>query len=266
MRTVYVDVLIVVNMVIDWIMLLSAGRLLKLSTKPRRVLLGGAAGSVCSLAALLPKLAPPVNLLLDIGFAALMVFTAYGRASPKNFFIRTLTLFAVSFSFCGAMIFICTVFHPSGIAVVNDVVYFNINPVVLILLTLCCFYSLKLFSRITRKDFGKRICLVSVKIGGSVSEFQAIVDSGCHVTEPFSGNFVIIADKSCINSISLTNFPIRIIPYQSLGGNGILKGIMTEEASIDGIPLSEHIYIGLCSGIIKGDIKAIVPYELINKN
>ena len=83
MRTVYVDVLIVVNMVIDWIMLLSAGRLLKLGAKPRRVLLGGAVGSVCSLAALLPKLAPPVNLLLDIGFAALMVFTAYGRASPK---------------------------------------------------------------------------------------------------------------------------------------------------------------------------------------
>ena len=264
MRTVYVDVLIVVNMVIDWIMLLSAGRLLKLGAKPRRVLLGGAVGSVCSLAALLPKLAPPVNLLLDIGFAALMVFTAYGRASPKSFFIRTLTLFAVSFSFCGAMIFICTVFHPSGVAVVNDVVYFNINPVVLILLTLCCFYALKLFSRITRKDLGKSICLVSVKIGGSVSEFQALADSGCHVTEPFSGNFVIIADKSCIG-VPLTNFPIRIIPYQSLGGDGILEGIIAEEASIDGKPLAERVYLGLCSGVLKGDIKAIVPYELINK-
>ena len=134
----------------------------------------------------------------------------------------------------------------------------------LILLTLCCFYALKLFSRITRKDLGKSICLVSVKIGGSFSKFQALADSGCHVTEPFSGNFVIIADKSCIG-IPLTNFPIRIIPYQSLGGDGILEGIIAEEASIDGKPLAERVYLGLCSGVLKGDIKAIVPYELINK-
>lgn len=264
MRTVYVDVLIVVNMLIDWIMLLSVGRLLKLRAKARRVLLGGAVGSVCSLAALLPRLPPFLNLALDISFAALMVFAAFGRASPKQFITRALTLFAVSFSFCGAMIFICTVFKPSGIAVVNDVVYFNISPVVLILLTLCCFYALKLFGRFARKDVGKRVCTVSARIGGDTAEFQALADTGCHVTEPFSGDCVIIADKSCFGKIALINFPKRIIPYQSLGGDGILEGIRVEEISIDGKPLAERVYIGLCDGVLSGGVKAIVPYDLIN--
>lgn len=266
LRTVYVDVLIVVNMVIDWILLLSVGRLLKLRAKSRRVLLGGAVGSVCSLAALLPELPAPINLALDIGFAALMVFAAYGRAGPKSFIIRTFTLFAVSFSFCGAMIFICTVFHPSGVAVVNDVVYFNISPIVLILLTLCCFYTLKLFGRLTRKHYSKRVCVVNARLGNLTAEFQALADTGCHVTEPFSGNFVIIAEKSCLENMPFTSFRKRIIPYQSLGGDGILEGIAAEEVSIDGKPVAESVYIGLCNGVLKGDIKAIVPYELINKN
>ncbi len=266
LRTVYVDVLIVVNMVIDWIMLLSVGRLLKLRAKACRVLLGGAVGSACSLSALLPKLPPAINLALDVSFAALMVLAAYGRASPKSFIIRTFTLFAVSFSFCGAMIFICTVFKPSGVAVVNDVVYFNISPVVLILLTLCCFYALKLFGKLARKDVGKKVCVVNAQIGNYTAEFQALADTGCHVTEPFSGDFVIIADKNCLGNINVINFPKRIIPYQSLGGDGILEGIRTDEVRIDGKPLAEHVYIGICCGVLNGDIKAIVPYELINKN
>lgn len=265
LRTVYVDVLIVVNMIIDWMMLLSVGRILKLRTKSRRILLGSAVGSVCSLVALLPRLAPPVNLIIDLVFAALMILAAYGRASPKSFIIRTVTLFAVSFSFCGIMVFICSVFHPSGIAVVNDVVYFNISPVALILLTISCFYALKLFGRLTRKDIGKRICTVNITIRSFTAEFQALADTGCHVTEPFSGSFVIIADKSCLGNITISGSSGRIIPYQSLGGSGMLEGIPADEVSIDGHSLAERVYIGICDGVLKGDIKAIVPYELINK-
>ena len=44
MRTVYVDVLVAVNLLTDCMLLMSVGRLLRLQTKPWRIILGGAVG------------------------------------------------------------------------------------------------------------------------------------------------------------------------------------------------------------------------------
>lgn len=265
MRTVYVDVLVAVNLLIDCMLLMSVGRLLRLQTKPWRIILGGAVGGACSLAALLPKLPSALTAALDLIFAALMILATFGRTSPKRFLIRTSALFAASFSFCGIMLFVCTIFKPKGIAVINDVVYFNISPIWLILLSLLCFYALKLFGRLTHKTAAKRVCTVQARLGNDTAEFTALVDTGCHVTEPFSGDAVIIAEKALLKDIPLLNFQIRIIPFESLGGSGALEGIPAKEISIDGKALPERVYIGLCDGVLRGDVKAIVPSEILRE-
>ena len=265
MRTVYVDVLVAINLLTDCMLLTSVGRLLHLQTKPWRIILGGAVGGACSLAALLPELPSALTAALDFVFAALMILAAFGRASPKRFLIRTAALFAASFSFCGIMLFVCTIFKPKGIAVINDVVYFNISPIWLILLSLLCFYALKLFGRLTHKAAAKRVCTVQVRLGNDTADFTALVDTGCHVTEPFSGDAVIIAEKALLKDIPLLNFQIRIIPFESLGGSGALEGIPAKEISIDGKALPERVYIGLCDGVLRGDVKAIVPSEILRE-
>ena len=265
MRTVYVDVLVAVNLLIDCMLLMSVGRLLHLQTKPWRIILGGTAGGICSLTALLPTLPSVLTVALDFVFAALMVLITFGRASPKRFLSRTAALFAASFSFCGIMLFVCTLFKPKGVAVINDVVYFNISPILLILLSLLCYYALKLLGRLTHKSASKRVCTVQVRLGNDTAEFRALVDSGCHVTEPFSGSAVIIAEKSLLRGIPLLNFQMRIIPFKSLGGSGMLEGVPPQEVSIDGKALGERVYLGLCDGVLRGDFKAIVPSEIMRE-
>ena len=55
----------------------------------------------------------------------------------------------------------------------------------------------------------------------------------------------------------------RIIPFESLGGNGIVKGFPPDEVKIDGKEICKSIYIGICNDVLKGDVKAIIPYELV---
>lgn len=263
MRTVYVDVLMTVNFFIDVMLLYAAAQLLRLRVRLRRLIAAGIAGGVCSLAALLPTVPAALNLLLDAGIAALLVLIAFGKAEPRQFLRRTALMFCVSFFFCGIMMFVITVFKPKGAVVSNDVVYFNISPVVLILLTLLCYYLMRLLRLLTNGKSGNRVCVVKVTLSGAAPEFRALADTGCDVREPFSGKAVIIAERSLIPEQAVDPGRIRMIPFNSLGGEGVLRGIPAESVQIDGREVGKGVYIGLCDGLLKGDVKAIVPYLLL---
>ena len=265
MRTVYVDVLIAVNILIDFFLLLATSRILHIRAKPIRLILGGAFGGLVSLVALLPELPPAVNFPVDVICAAAIVFICFGRASPRIYLKRVTIYFTVSFCFCGIMMFICTVFRPNGTVVLNDVVYFNISPILLIILTLISYYLLKLIRRFSSGEIGAKICNVELDAGNKKYFFPAKIDTSCNVKEPFSGDLVIIADDVLLENYSPPEKYLRIIPFQSLGGNGILKGFKPDSVKIDGTEIEAGVYLGYGKKILDGEIKAIVPYELVSQ-
>ena len=116
------------------------------------------------------------------------------------------------------MMFLYNAFKPKGMEVYNDTVYFNISPVLLIILTLVCYYILKLTKILTKGGNGSGVCKVEIKV---------------------------------------------IIPFESLGGNGFVKGFPPDKVKIDGKEICKSIYIGICNDVLKGDVKAIIPYELV---
>ena len=48
-----------------------------------------------------------------------------------------------------------------------------------------------------------------------------------------------------------------------LGGNGILKGFKPDYIKINRTEILNDVYIGICENILKGDIRALIPYEII---
>lgn len=266
MRTIYIDVLITVNIFVDFFLILCTQRLLNIRAGLVRIILGSAAGGLLSLAALLPKIPAGINILVDIVFAVIIIFTAFGRTNLKNFIKRVAVYFVLSFTFCGIMIFIYTAFKPKGMEIYNDTVYFNISPILLIILTLVCYYILKLIKRLTKGVCGKSTCIIEISVNDSATSFFAAVDTGCNVKEPFSGDFAIIAEGEILRDLRLSDDKMRIIPFESLGGDGILKGYKADNVKIDGKELSCGVYLGVCENVLKGEIKALVPYELTKSN
>lgn len=264
MRTVYIDVLVTVNIFIDFFIILCTKKFLHLGTSYRRMILGSLLGGVFSLAALLPELPFGINIIFDIVSAAAIVFSAFGKCSLKSYIKRVAVYFFISFSFCGIMMFIYTAFKPKGLEIYNDTVYFNISPVVLIILTLACYYILKLIKRLTKGVCGGGICNVEINLSEKSVVFSAKIDSGCNVKEPFSGDYVIIAEEDLLDRCIPNDENTRIIPFNSLGGKGILKGFKPDKIKINGVEIKD-VYIGICKNVIKGDIRALIPYE-ISKN
>ena len=102
-----------------------------------------------------------------------------------------------------------------------------------------------------------------IKVNEQSYFFPAKIDTGCNLVEPFSGNYVIIAEQNIFDDYVPDETKTRIIPFESLGGNGIVKGFPPDKVKIDGKEICKSIYIGICNDVLKGDVKAIIPYELV---
>lgn len=263
MRTVYIDVLITVNIFVDFFLLLCTKRLLNIRAKLWRLIAGSVTGGFFSLSALLPRMPFGLNLLSDLLIAAVMILTAFGFGGAKRFLRRVAVCFALSFGFCGLMMFIYTTFEPEGMEIYNDTVYFNISPFLLIILTLICYYTLRLIKRLTKGVCGKSACNIEITLNGGTVCFCAAVDTGCTVKEPFSGDYVIIAESEILRDLHLDDATIRVIPFESLGGEGYLRGYKAERVRIDGRELTQGVYLGVCENTLKGEIKALTPSELL---
>ena len=262
LRTIYIDVLIVVNIYIDFFLIVCTKKFLYIRVKFIRMVLGSVIGGTLSLVALLPRISFFLNILIDVAGACLIIFAVFGRCSLKNFLKRTAVYFSFSFSFCGIMIAIYSALKPNGMAIYNDVVYFNISPVVLIILTLVCYYILYIIKRLSKGVSGTATCNIEINIGSSIYTFTAKVDTGCNLKEPFSGDYVIVAEKELLNGYIPDSGKARVIPFDSLGGSGIIYGFKPDGIKIDGKEKDNNIYIGICENVLKGDIKALIPAQI----
>lgn len=164
MKSVYIDVLITVNVFIDFILILCAKKALCINTSFKKMLLASLLGGVQSLIALFPPLPFFLNIPIDVLCAAGIVLCAFGKCPFKCFIKRISVFLSLSFSFCGIMMFLYNAFKPKGMEVYNDTVYFNISPVLLIILTLVCYYILKLTKILTKGGNGSGVCKVEIKV------------------------------------------------------------------------------------------------------
>ncbi|MCH5298359.1 MAG: sigma-E processing peptidase SpoIIGA [Ruminococcus sp.] len=263
MQTIYVDILVVINMFEDFLLLLCVKYILRLNIKYFRIIAASVLGGLSSVSVLLPN----VNFLYSVviklllGFA--LSFIAFGYGSRKKFIKSSLTLIMLSFLFSGAMIFFYLTVRPNGMYIINDVVYFDISPVLLIILTVVIYFILFIYRKVFQNHAHSGL-VHSIKIlyKNNQTEFKCKTDSGCNVKEPFSGSSVIIAEREQLSDIDVNEQNLRIIPFESLGGSGIIKGFKADEVYIDGKKLSEEIYIGICDNVIKSEIKGLMPENI----
>lgn len=227
-------------------------------------MLGSLVGGVTSLIALLPQMNFLLSTAIKVAVALLLVLTAFGFQCKKQFIRNTFTLFILSFLINGALICFYLAIKPQGMAIINDTVYFNISPSMLIILTFIIYIILWLYKRLF-KNFAGAYETVNVTISykGKNYEIKCKVDSGCNVKEPFSGSYVIIVEENQMNGIKNNISSMRVIPFESLGGNGMIYGFKADQVKINEKTVTQEIYIGLCNNIFKNNYKGLIPESLV---
>ncbi|MEF9983081.1 MAG: sigma-E processing peptidase SpoIIGA [Oscillospiraceae bacterium] len=281
-NTIYVDVLLIVNFVVNYFLILGVGRLMSLNISRFRIIMGAIVGALASLAIFIDNSNLILLWLVRVSFPFLIIMISYPFRSFKNYIINTFSLFAVSMIFSGAMLGIWIFVPIQNMNYYNGIVYFNINPTVLFLLTIFCYFILTLLKRaFSNKEPNKIYYKVHITRNEKTIILDGFIDTGNRLKEPFTDIPVAVCSYNLIKPLltdeeyqkitdekNKYNCPIgfRIIPYNVLQSSGIMIGFMPDELVLkrdNKKYIVDEIFIGLTQSDFKGnDFNIILPADL----
>lgn len=239
---VYADVLVIVNLAVNYFLLLATAKILKITPKVLRLVLSAFVSAFSSLYIFLPQIAVFFEILFKIAICFISILIAFRFENAKTFFKRGGTFFLVTCAFGGIMTVIFKTLKPKGMAVYNSVVYFNISPLLLVGLTVT-FYFVFLFGRYIFANISKTAKRVDGKVmaNGKEVKFCGMVDTGNSVTDPFARSEIIIIEKKRatvlfgeidININEELKHRFRPVPITTISGTEILDGFRCDSAII----------------------------------
>ncbi len=262
----YVDVLIFINAVVDYLLINLSSAITGNKIRTLRLVFTSLAASLFSLAIFLPYLGTAAELLIRMFSAFIICFIGYGWKNFKIFAKNYFAFLTVSVVFNGIMSAVWVIFKPKGMVLSNSVVYFDISALEMILFSVISYLIIRFVLSIIRRvsPYARR-CKVQLNHNGTFVEVTALVDTGNSLKDIYSGRDVIITDKSIAIQLfgDLTRKNKLLLPYKTVGGVGMVDAYPCKNAYINNFEVGT-VLIAVAPESIDGDYMAIVNPEILN--
>lgn len=189
-------------------------------------MLSGLLGAVYSLSILL-NINIVISFFLKIIICIIIILISFGFSDFRSFIYETLVFLLLSFLLSGIVMALSLV-NKSDFYSDFLVSYINISPLVLIVSSLISYIIINILTRyILKRRESNKIYKVSLKIADKNYILFGFCDSGNALTEPFSALPVCIIKQGIISDFDSIELK-RIIPFSSIGGEGIMYGVKAE--------------------------------------
>jgi stage II sporulation protein GA (sporulation sigma-E factor processing peptidase) len=247
---IYVDVLLAVNLVVNYLLLLGGGRLSGRVPRGPRLIAAALVGALSSLVIFWSPMGFWTGGLYKLSVSAAMVLIAFPAGGVRRFIIDLFFLFAVSFIFAGGMLAFWIFISPENMLIYNGVVYFGFDALTLIALTAVCYTAVEVLGRLRRRiRTGGEIGLLQIGAGGKVARVKVLMDNGSALAEPFSDIPVIVCWERPIAAVvpdqmrdlmegrpyvpdDFAGLHIRLIPFRAVGKKGVLPAFRPDSAHL----------------------------------
>lgn len=275
---IYIDVLLALNLFIDFLLLAATARLLHCPCRRLRLICGAVAGSLSSLLILLPPLSTLLSLVCKLGCAVIMIRITFRWNGMALYIKQTLLLFFISALFAGICAVCWYTLAPNGFFVQSGIVYYDVPPLLLTLLTLISYGILCLYDRLMQKrvraNCAYRLSLPSAS--GNIV-LRCLLDTGLTLCDGFSGTPVIVVSRKAVLSalspamIQATAHPkepltgVRYIPFSSLGGMGLLPAFRPHKAVLSGNGSHcslDGVWIAVADTLGRGEYEALISPDV----
>ena len=225
MPVVYIDILFLTNFILDCIVLILAGRITGKQFSPIRIILGGFMGGLLGAIVFFTNFPRLMSAFITLAFSAVMIAVCYCPV-PKIDFLRLLAGFYLSSFLLGGAL--SGIFYFSGRPAImsGGIYYFPMSTMQLIMCALplaavLCFSFKKAKNRLLSHS---KYCLVSLSVGEKTINLEGLIDSGCSLTDPYTGNPALIIDPQMAQKLFGDSEPLfRFIPYNTIRSGGIMK-------------------------------------------
>lgn len=243
---IYIDVLIVLNGFINYLMLLCNMKLLKLNTTRLRLLLGASAGSLISLKIFLPTIPQWSDLIIRIISIFLIVICSYKFTTLNEIIKASLCFLLISFIYSGFMICVILFVNPPQLIYENGVAYYEIDFLNIVLLSAGGFFIISIVEKLFKRKLNcNYLFYTEIFTNGKSVKGRGFVDTGNTLKDPFSGKEIIVASLNAVSSVTPSEIRdylhnkntnkisrIRLIPITTLTGTGLLPVFIADRISI----------------------------------
>lgn len=274
-QVVYVDILVVVNMYVNYGIIRLSSIICRQKIKQWRLVMSALLGGVGSMIILIPNVPNVVFILIRIAFALMLVFAAFGFSNKLQFFRAFGSFFLVNFVFAGLMLALWLFVSPKSMLYSTGIVYFNIDTMSLVILTIVCYAVMSAIHAFVKSKAPKNtIYQLEVFLCDKVFTCKAFLDTGNSLTEPFSSLPVIIVNKDISDENGGTierlmldlEYHTRVVPCSSIASTGMLTAFKPDKIHIKGLSCDfdvSQVYVALTQNKIKnGDFDALLNPDI----
>lgn len=294
--TIYLDVVLIENLIMNYIIFYATGIILKVKIIKLRLLIASLLGAIYSIIAYAEILEIYSSMILKIILSIIIVYIAYNPQKVKQLWKDILIFYLTSFVFGGAAFALIYIVKPQEIIMKNGL-FIGSYPIKIVILGailgfLIIITSFKIVkSKMSKKDM---FCDVITKINNKEIKTKVMIDTGNLLKEPITNTPVVVLEhtllydcipKEILNNLEnilggdFNNIPeeikneyisrLKVIPFSSLGKqNGMLLGIKPEyiviknegnEKKID------NVIIGIYNKSLtkRGEYRGLIGIELL---
>ncbi len=294
--TIYIDIVLIENLIMNYIILLATGIVSKTQIKHIKLIIASFLGAIYTVISYMKVLEIYSNFFLKLLLSIIIIYIAYNPQRMRKMWKILLIFYMISFVFGGAAFALIYFVKPQDIIMKNGL-FLGTYPLKTVILGAVVAFSLIiaifkiLKSKLSKKDI---ICSIEINLNNKKIKTNALIDTGNMLKEPFSNTPVVVIEKTllydCIPKEILNHLDeiiggdlkkipdkiqekyiskLKLIPFSSLGQqHGMLLGIKPQYIKIireEEIKTKENVILGIYQQSLtkKGEYQAIIGMEFI---
>jgi sigma-E processing peptidase spoIIGA len=294
--TIYIDIVIIENLIMNYIILCATGIVSKNKIRYLRLIMASLLGAIYSVVAYMKILEIYSNIVLKILLSVIIVYIAYNPQTVKKLWKTLVMFYLVSFVFGGVAFSLIYIIKPQDIIMKNGLFLGTYPLKTIILGAIVAFAIIIIAVKIIRKKFTTKdmICDIEIMLNNKKINTKALIDTGNMLKEPITNTPVVVVEKillyECIPKEILNNInqiiggdlekipqqiqsqyisKLKLIPFSSLGKqNGMLLGIKVQQIKIikeSEEITKENIIVGIYQQSLtkNGEYQALMGMEFI---
>lgn len=239
---IYIDELIILNFIIDFLILKTTSSILKLNTKTSRLIISSVVGEI-SLLYLFINFNNIELTLFKLLIGVIMNLISFGYINLKDFIKNLLYFYMFSFFLGG------TLYYLKIESLVKYKYYLLLIPIIMNILKKLT-YNLKNIIRLRHK--------VTIYLkNGNVLYLNGYMDTGNTLVEPYTNKNVIIINKDIKEKFFL-------VPFKTIENSSLLKCFKPKKVYIDGIGERNDIVVGVTNKKFNG-FNCLLNYNLMEE-
>lgn len=294
--TLYIDLILLENIIMNYIIILATGMICRVDIKQIRILLSSLIGAIYAVFIYAVNLEIYYNHITKILVSICMVYIAFNSKSFKIMLKQLLIFYLTSFCFGGAAYYLLHNINPNMIKSINGTFVGTYPIKIAILGGILGFFIINISFKVIKNKLTKKDMLYDVEIfyKEKRASIKVILDTGNLLTDPITSTPVLIVEAGKLIDIiprnvldQINNIIIgknidnidediktrcSIIPFSSIGkNNGMIIGFRPDYIKIhtmDGEEIRKRVIIGILENkIVKNGLySGLIGLNLLNQD